>query len=106
MDKNKILKKFSSTLFIDKEKMRDYFKDNNLENFDETLKEFENMRTGVFNIIWNKSEHSPCTAEEIQNLSEKYLKENHAWINEDGIKAVNSYLHWMCWHEGILKVNK
>jgi Glu-tRNA(Gln) amidotransferase subunit E-like FAD-binding protein len=103
LDKNKILKKFSSTFFIDEEKMKNYFQDNNLENFAETLKEFENMRNNTFNVIWNKSEYSQFTNKEIENLSEKYLKENHAWIDEEGIKAVNNYLLWMCWHEGILK---
>jgi len=103
LDKNKILKKFSSTFSIDGEKMKSYFEDNNLENFDEILKEFEDMRTDTFNIIWNKSEHSQFTSKEIENLSEKYLKENHFWIDEEGIKTVNNYLLWMSWHEGILK---
>ncbi|MDO3426703.1 hypothetical protein QWT87_17620 [Chryseobacterium sp. APV1] len=102
MDKNIILEKFSSTFFIEGEKMKNYFIINNLENFDEVLTEFEDMRKKAFDIIWEKSEHTKLTSKEVENLSEKYLKENYPWINIKGIKAVNNYLIWLSWHEGII----
>ena len=103
MDKNKILKDFSNTFFIEKEEMKSYFENNDLDSFDEILKEFEDMRKNTFNIIWDKSEHLQFTAKEIENLSKKYLIENYSWIDNVGIKAVNNHLLWMCWHEGIIK---
>lgn len=94
---------FSSTFFINGEKMKEYFETNNLENFDEILKEFEEMRIDTFNMIWKESTHLQFTNKEVESLSKKYLKENYPWINDFGIKAVNNHLLWMCWHEGIIK---
>lgn len=94
---------FSSTFFINGEKMKEYFETNNLENFDEILKEFEEMRIDTFNMIWKESTHLQFTNKEVESLSKKYLKENYPWINDVGIKAVNNHLLWMCWHEGIIK---
>ncbi|SEW38574.1 hypothetical protein SAMN05421841_2482 [Chryseobacterium wanjuense] len=94
---------FSSTFFINGEKMKDYFETNNLENFDEILKEFEEMRIDTFNMIRKESTHLQFTNKEVESLSKKYLKENYPWINDVGIKVVNNHLLWMCWHEGIIK---
>lgn len=104
MDKNEILREFSGTFFIEREKMNNFFEKNNLENFDEILNEFESMRAKAFDFLWNESESKiNLTSKEIEDLSRTYLSNNYPWINDAGIKAVTNHLVWMCWHEGVMK---
>ena len=43
------------------------------------------------------------TTREIETISTDFCKSKIEWIDSKGIKAVNRWLIWMCWHEGILK---
>ncbi|MGC4128112.1 MAG: hypothetical protein QM564_00835 [Bergeyella sp.] len=104
MDKNELLDKFSNTFWIEKDKMQTHFSKNNLENFDETLVEFEEMRNKVFDFIWRFTEpNKTLSPDEISDITNKYLLKNYSWIDEKGIKSVQNHILWMCWHEGIMK---
>lgn len=104
MDKNELLDKFSNTFWIEKDKMKMHFSKNNLENFDETLVEFEEMRNKVFDFIWKFTEsNKTLSSNEISDITNKYLSENYSWIDKKGIKSVQNHILWMCWHEGIME---
>lgn len=104
IDKNVILNKFSTTYWIDKEKMQAYFQKKGYTHFESIYKEFEDMRRKVFDFLLFKTEPNlKLNDKEIADLSEHFLKENYPWINKKGIKSVNNHIYWMCWHEGLLK---
>ncbi len=102
--KNIILNKFSSTFWIEKEKMQSYFKQKGYNDFESVYGELEEMRVRVFDFLLMKTEPNLQLSEhEIVELSVTFLKENYPWINKKGIKSVNNHILWMCWHEGLLK---
>jgi len=104
MDKNELLDKFSNTFWIEKDKMKMHFSKNNLENFDKTFVEFEEMRNKVFDFIWKFTEsNKTLSPDEISDITNKYLSENYSWIDKKGIKSVQNHILWMCWHEGIME---
>jgi len=104
INKNELLNIFSNTFQIERQEMQDYFIKNSHDNFEIICKELEDMRVNLFDFIWKETEPNlTLTSTEIITLSEKYLQENYSWIDETGIKSVNSHILWICWHEGILK---
>ncbi|MDB6079270.1 MAG: hypothetical protein JWO82_3017 [Akkermansiaceae bacterium] len=30
-----------------------------------------------------------------------YLKGEHPWIDEDSVRRVFGFAHWLCWHDGL-----
>lgn len=102
--RNSLLDKFFKTFDLDKDGLLIYCNQNNINQTDVIILEFEKIRTDVFDHIWNITEPNiRLTPDEITKISHRYLKENFPWINEVGIKSVNNFLQWMCWHEGIMK---
>lgn len=83
--------------------MKRYFQEHNYNHFESIYKEFESMRRNVLEYLWKETEPDiQLSQHQIVDLSKKYLEENYPWINKQGIKSVNNYLLWMCWHEGLL----
>lgn len=104
MDKNEFLNEFSNTFCIEKDKMEKYFLKNNIEDFEKILFEFEGIRDKVFDFIWKFTEpNETLSPDKISDITNKYLSDNYSWINEKGIRSVESHILWMCWHEGIMK---
>ncbi|MBW8358361.1 MAG: hypothetical protein K0M63_01010 [Weeksellaceae bacterium] len=104
MDKNELLHLFSSVFSLDRDGMTLYFNRNNLADCDKVLNEFDEIRAKVYEYLWNVSQPNlTLNIVQIEALSFSFLKENYPWINEKGFKALNRYIHWICWHEGILK---
>lgn len=104
VDKNKILIKFSTTCWIEKEKMRKYFERKGYSSFEDLYNELQEMRGNLFNYLFKITEPDiQLTDKEIVNVSEKYLKEHYSWIDKKSIKSVNNHILWMSWHEGLLK---
>lgn len=102
--KNLLLEKFFKTFDLDKQGLIRFCTENNIDNSSFIIEEFEEIRTKIYDHLWKITEPNlRLNADEIVANSCKYLKDNYKWIDDDGIKSVNNFLLWMCWHEGILK---
>jgi hypothetical protein len=77
---------------------------NNIVDYQSIIQEFKSIQNGIFNYIWKITEpDKQLSIFEIEKECAAYCFENCSWINEMGLKSLNRWLIWMCWHEGILK---
>jgi hypothetical protein len=107
IDKNMLLDKFSDTLWVQREKMQEYFEENDIEDFETIYNELVDIRKKVCDFLWSKTNYyTQLSPDKIITLSSQYLTEHCPWINEKGIKSINSHASWYCWHEGIMKTDK
>ena len=104
VDKNKLLDLFSASMGNSEYKLIEFAESNQLQNHETIIKDFEQVQSRVYDYIYKITEPNiQLSALEIEDASYRYLAKNYSWINEEGAKAINRWLVWMCWHEGILK---
>jgi len=102
-DKNNLLYVFLSQLGIG-ELAKVYAEENGIDNYQDAINEFKLMQKNIFDYIWEITEpDKKLSQHEIETTCAVYCFEHYQWINEIGLKALNSWLLWLCWHEGILK---
>lgn len=103
IDKNTLLALFSSSMGNSEQKFIEYVESNEMENWTVILDEFKLIQSQIYNHIYKITEPNiRLSGTEIENISIEYCSENYTWMNEIGMKAINNWLVWMCWHEGIL----
>ena len=101
--KNNLLKVFLSQFGIG-EFAEAYAVKNSLDNYQDIINEFKLMQNNIFDYIWKITEsNKQLTTHEIETICATCCFEHYQWINETGLKALNNWLLWLCWHEGILK---
>jgi hypothetical protein len=77
---------------------------NGIDNYQDIINEFKSIQKNIFDYIWKITEpDKQLTSFEVEEECAMYCFENYQWINEIGLKALNNWLIWMCWHEGIIK---
>ena len=100
--KNSLLKVYLSQFGIGK-LAENYAIACNIKNYQECINEFKLIQENIFDYIWKITEpNKQLSAYEIEKICATYCFEHYQWINEIGLKALNSWLIWLCWHEGIL----
>lgn len=104
IDKNQLLDLFSSSMGNSEYKLIEFAKSNNIQNCSTIVEEFKTIQNEIYDYIFKITEPDiQLSATEIEEASVQYCTKTYTWINETGIKAINRWLIWMCWHEGILK---
>ena len=103
IDKNKLFDLYSNSFGITT-KFDEYCLSENIS--DEKLKnEFRTIQESVFtNILDLTHPNIQLSREEIVIISQNYCNEKYSWMDNLAITALNRWLIWMCWHEGVLKV--
>ena len=102
--KNLLLDLYSCCFGNHEDVLIEYSIKNNILQYQDVINEFKSIQANIFNYIWKITEpDKQLTSFEIERECAIYCFENHQWINEVGLKALNKWLIWMCWHEGILK---
>jgi len=104
IDKNLLLEKFSKNFGLDTDGFIDYCIEKEIANPELLIAEFEAMRNQIYDKLWEITKPDlQLSSEEILKISKDYLASNYKWIDESGIKTVNNWLLYMCWHDGLLK---
>jgi hypothetical protein len=104
IDKNELLNNYSASMGNSEHKFISFAKDNGINNYTVFIDEFKSIQNQVYDYIVKMTEPDlKLSAEEIEAISYKFCASNIEWMNSKGIKALNRWLIWMCWHEGILK---
>jgi hypothetical protein len=104
--KNLLLNIYSYHFNNHEKELIEYSIKNKVLNFQEIIHEFKTIQNNIFNYIWEITEpDKQLSTSEIEQECAMYCFKNYQWINEVGLKALNRWLIWMCWHEGILKDN-
>ncbi|GAF05995.1 hypothetical protein [Saccharicrinis fermentans] len=107
IDRNELLDQFSAPMGNSENKFIDYAKSNGIVDFKELILEFNTIQSMVYDYIYKFTEPDlQLTGDEIEVICHDFCENKIDWINDKGIKALNSWLIWMCWHEGILKKNE
>jgi hypothetical protein len=107
INKNDLIDKYSASMGNTERNFIEYATKNGITEYGELIKEFKSIQNMVYDYIYKITEPNiQLTAEEIDSISFEFCKSKIDWINKKGIKAVNRWLIWMCWHEGILKKNE
>ena len=102
--RNTLLDKFFKTFQLDKEQLLEFCLDQGITDSSKIIEEFERIRTDIFDYIWEITKpNKRLSPIEIIAESDNFFQNNYQWIDKNGKKAVNNYLFWMCWHEGIIK---
>ena len=103
-DKNILLEKFSNHFGNKKREFLEFAQEKGFENPDQIIENLENIQDFLFNHVLEVTmPDKNLNANELKIISENYLKNKYSWIDETGIEAINRWLFWMSWHEGILK---
>ena len=58
------------------------------------------IQSSIFNLVWERSEKTSLTTEEIRAITHDYLAQNHGNVNDVGEMAIFQWVIWMAWHEG------
>ncbi len=104
MDKNLLLNEFSNQFGYREEHFLEFTETYGITNTESLIAEFKEIQEKVYDEIWEFTKpDKKLFQKEIKEISEKYLKKNWNWIDQNGMDAINRWLTWMCWHEGILK---
>ena len=104
--KNILLSIYSSHFGNNEKEFIEYSLENNITNYQDIIQEFISIQNSVFSHILKITEpNKRLSAFEIENECSMFCLKNHKWINEEGLKFLNKWLIWMCWHEGVLKTN-
>lgn len=104
IDKNQLLDLFSSSMGNSEYKLIKFCESNNLKNYSIFIEEFNTIQNDIYDYIFQVTEPNiQLSGVEIEKLSFQYCTRKYSWINEVGIRVINRWLVWMCWHEGILK---
>lgn len=107
IDKNKLIDNYSASMGNRERDFIEYATKNGITEYEELIKEFKSIQNFVYDYIYKITEPNiQLTAKEIDSKSVEFCKSKIDWINKKGIKAVNRWLIWMCWPEGILKKNE
>ena len=102
--KNDLIDKFSASMGNSEKKFIEFAISNGISNYKALIKEFTLIQNSVYDYIYKITEPNlQLTTREIETISTDFCKSKIEWIDSKGIKAVNRWLIWMCWHEGILK---
>jgi len=103
-DINILLDKFSYHFGNKTNDFLEFAQENGFRNPELIIKDLQTIQNDIFNYIWEiTSPDKRLKGTELQKISEIYLTGKYKWINEIGIEAINRWLFWMTWHEGILK---
>ena len=103
-DKNILMEKFSNHFGNKKKEFLEFARGKGFKDPDLIIVKLENIQEDLFNYVWEITmPDKKLNSADLKTVSENYLKNKHPWINEIGIEAVNRWLFWMCWHEGILE---
>ena len=103
-DINILLDKFSYHFGNKTNDLLEFAQENGFENPELIIKDLQTIQSDIYNYVWEiTSPDKRLTGTEIQIISQKYLTGKYNWINEMGIEAINRWLFWMTWREGILK---
>jgi hypothetical protein len=104
LDKKNILLKLFLFQFGIEDVFINYAIKNDIDNYQEIINEFKFIQKNIFDYIWRITEpDKQLSAHEIEIICATFCFESYQWINEIGLKSLNNWLIWMCWHEGILK---
>jgi len=103
--KNEMLAIYSKKFGNNEADLKKYASKIDIDNVDIFVVEFTEMQGTVFNYFCDLTEDgTQLSSNEIDQLAEKFINENYAWVNKKAFKSfMNYYLHYMCWHEGIAK---
>jgi hypothetical protein len=103
-DKNDLISEFSNAFGNSNEKTIKFANKKGILNYNELIEEFKSIQKMVYNHIYKLTEPDlQLTAQEIETICYDLCVSKIDWINSKGISAINKWLIWMCWHEGILK---
>jgi hypothetical protein len=103
-DKNELLDKFSAPLGNSENKFIEYAAAHNIIDHMVLIEEFKSVQNQTYDYVYTITEPNlQLSAGQIEKISYNFCKRHFNWINDKGIAAVNRWLIWMCWHEGILK---
>ncbi|MBD8348964.1 hypothetical protein [Dysgonomonas sp. HGC4] len=104
IDKNDLLNLFSTSMGNSEYKLIEYCESNDFKNYSTIIEEFEAIQNDIYDYIFKLTEPNiQLSGVEIEEISFQYCTQKYSWVNEVGVKAINRWLVWMCWHEGIFK---
>ena len=107
IDKNDLINYYSSSMGNSENKFIDFAISKGITDYKNQIKEFTLIQNQVYDHIFKFTEPNlKLTSQEIESLSREFCKSHFKWLDSKGIKALNRWLIWMCWHEGILKENE
>ncbi len=103
LDKNDLLEVYSHPMGNRKNEFIAFCKKNKVQEAENYIKEFNKIQEVLYKKINDITPNGgQLSSDKIEEFSFDYCTENYLWIRESGIKALNRWLIWMCWHEGIL----
>ncbi|MFD2247004.1 hypothetical protein [Pontibacter ruber] len=103
-DKNDLIDKYSSHFGNKEQEFLQFAHEHEIANAAMMVKEFQAIQHDLYSHIYEITEPNVTLTEtELELASIIYLKNKYDWINSKGISALNRWLVWMCWHEGIIK---
>lgn len=106
IDKNELIDLFSSSMGNTEDKFVEYAVSRKID-YQNLTAEFKAIQNQVYDYIYQITEPNiQLVASEIEKVSYDYCSKNINRINDKGIKAINRWLIWMCWREGISKKNE
>ena len=104
LDKNDLLEVYSNSMSNNKNKFIEFCVQNKVKGCENYIQEFDKIQDDIYTKIDKITPNGmQLTSNEIENFCSEYSKEKYLWIRDKGIQALNRWLIWMCWHEGILK---
>jgi len=104
IDKNELIDHFSASMGNSEERFIAFANDKGINDYKSHIDEFKSIQTLLYDHIFKITEPDlKLSAQEIESISFEFCQSKIDWINSKGIKALNRWLIWMCWHEGILK---
>ena len=104
IDKNLLLQKFVKDFGLDTEGFIVFCNKNGIDEPNVLVEEFKSMQNQIYDKIWEITEPDlQLDSKEILKISNDYLVCNFEWIDQNGIKVLNNWLMYMCWHDGISK---
>nr|WP_321453186.1 hypothetical protein [uncultured Carboxylicivirga sp.] len=107
IDKNELIDNYSESMGNRESGFIEYATKNGISEYRALIQEFKSIQNQVYDYIYKITEpNKQLTAQEIESISFEFCTSIIDWIDKKGVKAVNRWLIWMCWHEGILKKNE
>jgi hypothetical protein len=104
IDKNELIDIYSVSMGNAEERFVTFANDKGISDYKSYIDEFKSIQNLLYDYIYKiTAPDLKLSAQEIESISYQFCQSNIDWINSKGIKALNRWLIWMCWHEGILK---
>lgn len=103
MDKNFLLDQYSHSVSNNETALKHYCLSNDVEHVDQLIAEFNSMQRYLLEYVQENTEDGDKhTPDEVAEMTAEYCKKRYPWINPMGIHAMNRWLMYKCWDEGIL----